>query len=453
MWQWQAHEVAALQENVRAAIAGDGRPIFLWAWDNVCLAHTKRRAIAVDETADETMVTTVPENAGESLAGLKSTLRMVLHAIPKGLKLSQLQSAFRDKTGQVLDDVLALSLGFGSVDQLMAAIPDAVRREGDRFTCMREATRHEITTLALTNAGMTIRDGATFLVDAAGEISECPPIAAAGSVREAKQSRLPLSAYLPYDDSVVYEDLTEMQKIHLPSLLLNIESRFQAEKIYTYIANMLLAVNPYKALTMPLPGHTAPVGLYEAETRAYYAGLGGDTRQKSVCAHVFVVADNAFRALGAERLNQSVVISGESGAGKTKSAREVLRYIVEVSTGALDRAGREGVGSVSLADRLVAKITQNNPVLEAFGNAKTVRNDNSSRFGKYLELVFDAPGRLIVGAQIQTYLLEKVCLCVCVCVCVCVCARARACACVRACVPRTRADADPSAGKVAPLLL
>ena len=126
MWQWQAHEVAALQENVRAAIAGDGRPIFLWAWDNVCLAHTKRRAIAVDETADETMVTTVPENAGESLAGLKSTLRMVLHAIPKGLKLSQLQSAFRDKTGQVLDDVLALSLGFGSVDQLMAAIPDAV---------------------------------------------------------------------------------------------------------------------------------------------------------------------------------------------------------------------------------------------------------------------------------------------------------------------------------------
>ncbi|KAJ1494149.1 myosin head, motor domain-containing protein, partial [Baffinella frigidus] len=114
--------------------------------------------------------------------------------------------------------------------------------------------------------------------------------------------------------------------------------------------------------------------------------------------------------LAAERKPQAVVISGESGAGKTKSAREVLRYIVQVSAGALDggEAADAALKTNGFAEQMVKKITQNNPILEAFGNAKTLRNDNSSRFGKYLELWFDSGGgNAVAGAQIRTYLLEK----------------------------------------------
>ena len=416
-WPWQPHEVTDLQRRVRNSAGADGRAIFLWAWDDVCLAHTKRRAVCMEEPTspspqaaglDAVMVTSVADNANESLDGLKGTVRSVLHGIPKGLKLAQLQSAFKDKTDEALDDVLATSLGFANVEQMLGALPDAVRSDGDRYVAMREATQHEVTTLALLQ-NLNVRAGVRYLLDNDGNISELSQGAASGGrLQEARPVTQRLSAYLPYDDSVVYEDLTEMQKIHLPSLLHNIEQRFLVEKIYTYIGNMLIAVNPYKTLSMPIPGCREPCGLYDEEVREYYARLRGDTRQKGVRAHVFVIADSAYRSLGSERQNQSVVISGESGAGKTKSAREVLRYIVQVSSRALNTSGAPDDGlSRALAEDLVTKITQNNPLLEAFGNAKTLRNDNSSRFGKYLELSFDARAALVTGAQIQTYLLEK----------------------------------------------
>ena len=417
-WQWQMHEFTDLNRRVRDSAVADGRAVFLWAWDDVCLAHTKRRAVSIQEPATPPspqsaglagiMLTSVAHNANESLDGLKGTVRSVLHGIPKGLKLVQLQSAFKDKTDEALDDVLATSLGFSNVEQMLGALPDAVRRDGDRYLAMREATQHEVTTLALLQ-NLKVREGVAYLLDEEGNISELPHSDASRCrLQEAQPVSQPLSAYLPYDDSVVYEDLTEMQKIHLPSLLYNIEQRFIVEKIYTYIGNMLLAVNPYKTLSMPIPGCREPCGLYDEEVRAYYAKLRGDTRQKGVRAHLFVVADSAYRALGSEGQNQSVVISGESGAGKTKSAREVLRYIVQVSSGAFNNSGAQDEGLASVrAEQLVAKITQNNPLLEAFGNAKTLRNDNSSRFGKYLELSFDACAALVTGAQIQTYLLEK----------------------------------------------
>jgi hypothetical protein len=404
-WAWQPHEVTDLQRRVRNA---DGRAVFLWAWDDVCLAHTKRRAVAMEDGPgpEACRVTSVAENADESLVGFKSIIRNLLHGMPKGLKLAQLQSAFKDKTGEALDDILAHSLGFTGVDQMLCSIPDAARREGERFVGIRQATHHEITTLALVQ-NFNVREDVLYLMDNSGNISEMPKqTSAQARKKEARPVTLPLTHYLPYDDSVVYEDLTEMPKIHLPSLLHNIEQRFLVEKIYTYVGNMLIAVNPYKNLTMPIPTCREPCGLYEEETRAYYARLRGDTRQKGVRAHVFVVADSAYRDLSAERQNQSVVISGESGAGKTKSAREVLRYIIEVSSGVFHDPGARA-NLTGFGEQLVKKITQNNPVLEAFGNAKTVRNDNSSRFGKYLEIIFDAQGVRVTGAQIQTYLLEK----------------------------------------------
>ena len=311
-WPWQPHEVSDLMRRVGNA-SGDGRPVFLWAWDDVCLAHTKRRAVSMEEVVTlphlpppspgAAMLTSVAVDADESMAGLKSTIRSVLHGIHKGLKLSQLQSAFKDKTDEALDDVLATALGFSGVEQLLSAMPEAVRRDGDRYSMMREATRHEVTTLALVQ-NLNVREGVTYLLDVDGNISELSKSASSGARAHRSEARpvaLPMSGYLPYDDSVVYEDLTEMQKIHLPSLLHNIEQRFLVEKIYTYIGNMLIAVNPYKSLAMPIPGHRDPCGLYDQPVRDYYARLRGDTRQKGVRAHVFVVADSAYRDLGSER--------------------------------------------------------------------------------------------------------------------------------------------------------
>jgi myosin heavy subunit len=91
-----------------------------------------------------------------------------------------------------------------------------------------------------------------------------------------------------------------MRKIHLASLLHNVEHRFLGEKVYSYIGNMLLAINPYRNLTMPIPGHKDPCGYYDGPVRAYYASMQGETRQQGVRAHIFVVADGAYRALSAE---------------------------------------------------------------------------------------------------------------------------------------------------------
>eukprot|EP00960_Hanusia_phi_P045162 757066-Hanusia_phi.AAC.1 len=314
-----------------------------------------------------------------------------------------MQAAFKDKSEHSLDDVLAASLGFSTVDEMLESFPDALKQDNGRFVAMREATRHELNAWALMG-GKDIRSDQMYVVDLNGNISSVPKLGAFKA--KLKPETNILAHFLPFDENKVYEDLTEMTKIHLPSLLQNVEFRFLSEKIYSYIGNMLLAVNPYKQLDMPVPGYDHPIGMYDKEVRRYYASLQGNTRQQGVRSHVFVVADNAYRNLSAEHQNQSVVISGESGAGKTKSAREVLCYIVEVASGMYRRKGASVDGG-KRAESLVGKITMNNVIFEAFGNAKTLRNDNSSRFGKYLELCFDGSGETVEGAQVQTYLLEK----------------------------------------------
>lgn len=109
--------------------------------------------------------------------------------------------------------------------------------------------------------------------------------------------------------------------------------------------------------------------------------------------HLFTLADNAFRSLLRDHRNQSIIISGESGSGKTESTKYVMTYLATIG-------GRDGVGE------LESKILDTNPIMEAFGNAKTTRNDNSSRFGKFIQLRFSSDG-LVAGAGIRSYLLEK----------------------------------------------
>lgn len=143
---------------------------------------------------------------------------------------------------------------------------------------------------------------------------------------------------------------------------------------------------------------------YRREGHIRSKGMGQTTESK-LGPHVYAITDLSYRQMmGAERKSQSILISGESGAGKTETTKIVMKYLTTLGTVHIghDRKGaKEGDMSI------MTKVLQSNPILEAFGNAKTIRNDNSSRFGKFIELGFSDSGELL-GANIQTYLLEKV---------------------------------------------
>uniref|UniRef100_A0A665VXG3 Myosin VC n=1 Tax=Echeneis naucrates TaxID=173247 RepID=A0A665VXG3_ECHNA len=174
-------------------------------------------------------------------------------------------------------------------------------------------------------------------------------------------------------------DLTALSYLHEPAVLHNLKVRFvESRIIYTYCGIILVAVNPYKQL--PLYG--------DAIIHAYSGQNMGD-----MDPHIFAVAEEAYKQMARNHKNQSIIVSGESGAGKTVSARYAMRYFAVVS-----KSGSK--------TRVEDKVLASNPVTEAIGNAKTTRNDNSSRFGKYTEIGFDRRYR-IIGANMRTYLLEK----------------------------------------------
>eukprot|EP00066_Takifugu_rubripes_P004420 XP_003967783.1 PREDICTED: unconventional myosin-Va-like [Takifugu rubripes] len=174
-------------------------------------------------------------------------------------------------------------------------------------------------------------------------------------------------------------DLTALSYLDEPALLHNLKVRFTDFRlIYTYCGIVLVAINPYESL----PVYGVDI------INAYHSG---DTRDMD--PHIFAVAEEAYKQMDREGRNQSIIVSGDSGAGKTISAKYAMRYFATVSC-----SSRE----TSVEERVLAS----NPIMEAFGNAKTIRNDNSSRFGKYIEILFDGRRR-IIGAHIRTYLLEK----------------------------------------------
>uniref|UniRef100_A0A8C0BBR5 Unconventional myosin-Ic n=1 Tax=Buteo japonicus TaxID=224669 RepID=A0A8C0BBR5_9AVES len=159
----------------------------------------------------------------------------------------------------------------------------------------------------------------------------------------------------------------------------NLRKRFKENLIYTYIGSVLVSVNPYKELE-----------IYSKQNMERYRGVSF----YEVSPHLYAIADNSYRSLRTERKDQCILISGESGAGKTEATKKILQYY------AVTCPASQQVETVK--DRLL----QSNPVLEAFGNAKTLRNDNSSRFGKYMDVQFDYRGAP-VGGHILNYLLEK----------------------------------------------
>ncbi|XP_006168389.1 unconventional myosin-VI isoform X3 [Tupaia chinensis] len=178
------------------------------------------------------------------------------------------------------------------------------------------------------------------------------------------------------------EDNCSLMYLNEATLLHNINVRYSKDRIYTYVANILIAVNPY----FDIPK------IYSSETIKSYQGKSLGTMPP----HVFAIADKAFRDMKVLKMSQSIIVSGESGAGKTENTKFVLRYLTE----------SYGTGQ-DIDDRIV----EANPLLEAFGNAKTVRNNNSSRFGKFVEIHFNEKNS-VVGGFVSHYLLEKSRICV-----------------------------------------
>eukprot|EP00039_Didymoeca_costata_P012699 m.184053 g.184053 ORF g.184053 m.184053 type:complete len:928 (+) comp15556_c0_seq2:1512-4295(+) len=176
-------------------------------------------------------------------------------------------------------------------------------------------------------------------------------------------------------DLILLDEQTEERVIQ------NIETLYANNQIYSYIGNVVIAVNPFKRLP-----------IYDTKTlEKYMARSAFDPKLEP---HIFALADNAFTDMKFRGRDQVVIISGESGAGKTEASKHIMQYVAAVS------------GSNEQVNAVKNKLLSTNPVLEAFGNAKTVRNDNSSRFGKYMDLQFDFKG-YPTGGFVTTYLLEK----------------------------------------------
>ncbi|XP_061444222.1 myosin-7 [Rhineura floridana] len=185
------------------------------------------------------------------------------------------------------------------------------------------------------------------------------------------------------------EDMAMLTFLHEPAVLYNLKERYAAWMIYTYSGLFCVTVNPYKWL---------PV--YNAEVVGAYRGK----KRSEAPPHIFSISDNAYQYMLTDRENQSILITGESGAGKTVNTKRVIQYFAVIAAIG-DRSKKEqaaATGKGTLEDQII----QANPALEAFGNAKTLRNDNSSRFGKFIRIHFGATGKL-ASADIETYLLEK----------------------------------------------
>merc|ERR1712142_775655 len=179
------------------------------------------------------------------------------------------------------------------------------------------------------------------------------------------------------------EDMANLTFLNDASVFHNLEVRYKAKLIYTYSGLFCIVVNPYKRYP-----------IYTQTVVKMYLGK----RRNEVPPHLWAITETAYRNMLNNHKNQAMLITGESGAGKTENTKKVITYLAMVATG----AGKKSEKKVSLEDQIVAT----NPILESYGNAKTARNDNSSRFGKFIRIFFTQSGKL-AGCDIVSYLLEK----------------------------------------------
>ncbi|GJP44698.1 hypothetical protein CLOM_g4059 [Closterium sp. NIES-68] len=195
------------------------------------------------------------------------------------------------------------------------------------------------------------------------------------------------------EDLGLVDDMTKLAHLHEPGVLHNLGTRYHKNLIYTYTGSILIAVNPFVRLP----------ALYHPIMKLQYRGA----QLGELGPHVFAVADHAYRSMVDTGQSQSVLISGESGAGKTETTKLVMEYLAGLGDTGHDNSKGAPKNEAMIASQLcVSRVLESNQLLESFGNAKTVRNNNSSRFGKFIEIQFDANG-CVSGAAIRSYLLER----------------------------------------------
>ncbi|KAL6455975.1 hypothetical protein MHYP_G00358260, partial [Metynnis hypsauchen] len=177
------------------------------------------------------------------------------------------------------------------------------------------------------------------------------------------------------------EDMSALAELHEAAIMHNLHQRYQKDHIYTNIGSILAAVNPYKQIS----------GLYDLSAVELYSQhhLG------ELPPHIFAVANESYRCLWKRHDSQCVLISGESGAGKTESTKLLLQFLSVMSQNSA------GTPSSENATRVEQAIVQSSPIMEAFGNAKTVYNNNSSRFGKFIQLHFSQCGNIQGGCIVD----------------------------------------------------
>ncbi|XP_054978332.1 unconventional myosin-Ib isoform X1 [Sorex araneus] len=181
------------------------------------------------------------------------------------------------------------------------------------------------------------------------------------------------------DNMIGVGDMVLLEPLNEETFINNLKKRFDHNEIYTYIGSVVISVNPYRSLPI-----YSPERVEDYRNRNFY----------ELSPHIFALSDEAYRSLRDQDKDQCILITGESGAGKTEASKLVMSYVAAVC------------GKGAEVNQVKEQLLQSNPVLEAFGNAKTVRNDNSSRFGKYMDIEFDFKGDPL-GGVISNYLLEK----------------------------------------------
>ncbi|XP_014810050.1 PREDICTED: unconventional myosin-Ib isoform X9 [Calidris pugnax] len=194
----------------------------------------------------------------------------------------------------------------------------------------------------------------------------------------AKMAKMEVKTSL-LDNMIGVGDMVLLEPLNEDSFINNLRKRFDHNEVYTYIGSVVISINPYRSL----PIYT-PEKVEEYRNRNFY----------ELSPHIFALSDEAYRSLRDQDKDQCILITGESGAGKTEASKLVMSYVAAVC------------GKGAEVNQVKEQLLQSNPVLEAFGNAKTVRNDNSSRFGKYMDIEFDFKGDPL-GGVISNYLLEK----------------------------------------------
>ncbi|XP_066518947.1 myosin-10 isoform X2 [Hoplias malabaricus] len=191
------------------------------------------------------------------------------------------------------------------------------------------------------------------------------------------------------------EDMAELTCLNEAAVLHNLKDRYYSGLIYTYSGLFCVVINPYKNLP-----------IYSENIIEMYRGK----KRHEMPPHIYAISESAYRCMLQDREDQSILCTGESGAGKTENTKKVIQYLAHVASSHKGRKDHnippESPKALKLQGELERQLLQANPILESFGNAKTVKNDNSSRFGKFIRINFDVTG-YIVGANIETYLLEK----------------------------------------------